>query len=71
LEELFPYIPARDRGNRPLKTLYEVGIRRKSCDVWCFMTPYVDVDYGFPVAWSKYLEYISSIRIMHNNNNRK
>ncbi len=42
--------------------------------VWCLWLAmiilfYFFMDFRFPVAGSEYLEYISSIRIMHNNGN--
>ncbi len=43
------------------KPLCQVKTKLESCDVWCLLTHYVDVVYK-----SKYLEYISHIRIMPN-----
>jgi hypothetical protein len=54
LEKLFAYIQAC--GNRSSKTLCLIGIRRKSCDVWCFLTRY-EVGAMVTTLGSKYLEY--------------
>jgi hypothetical protein len=53
-------------GKKPLKTLCQVGIRSKSCGVLRLLTRYFGVDYGIEI-----FEYISVIRIMHNNGNNQ
>ncbi len=71
-EKLIAPILARDNsGHRPAKTLYKAGSRHKSCDVCCLLTRYVDFVYGFTSTGWKYLEYIFSLRTMHNHDDNR
>ncbi len=55
-------------------TIVAIGFKKSGENLVMYdvlLTRYDDIVYGFPATGLKYLEYISSLRIMHNNNNSR